>query len=258
MNKKAELRNKLFESYFQVESGISLEEFMKNTTFITNCWEELHRILEQHVEYFDTYSSLSEIKKINYHEKDYLIIKIRSWEYLIIDLERNKVIEEESSKKLFTEEFFIHNFKERKFKNENCFNMYHFESYDGDIKGVIIFYDLNQEILSLPTRIYYKIGDKNAWTYLSIDLANGKVQLGFQTSDQFLYEQLFLKSDLTPSRMQDAISKIGMDKMREMFHRIKDIQLPEYIIPTIFYEKNIILPKNDKNKKLMKKKQNRK
>ena len=38
--------------------------------------------------------------------------------------------------------------------------------------------------------------------------------------------------------MQDAISKIGMDKIREMFQRIKDIQLPEYIIPTIYYEKN--------------------
>lgn len=254
MDKKTELRNKLFESYFQVGSGISLEEFMKNTTFITNCWEELHRILEQHVEYFDVYSSLSEIKKINYQEHDYLIIKIISWNYLMIDLESNQVIEEESSKKLFTEEFFIHNFNERKFENKNSFDMYSFEDYEGDIADVINFYYLNQEILTLPTRIYYKIGDKNAWTYLSIDLANGKVQLGFQTPDQFLYEQLFLHADLTPSRMQDATSRIGMDKMKEMFCRIQDIQLPEEVIPTIYYEKNIILPKNENNFKLVKKK----
>ena len=113
---------------------------------------------------------------------------------------------------------------------------------------------MNQEILTLPTRIYYKLGDNNAWTYLSIDLANGTAQLGFQTPDQFLYEQLFLNSDLTPSSMQDAISKIGVDKMREMFSRVKDIQLPETVIPTIFFEKNMILSKNDKNMKLIKKK----
>lgn len=256
MDKQSELRNNLFESYFQEESGIFLEEFMKNTNFIVDCWKELHHILEQHVAYFDTSSSLSEIKKMNYHEKDYLIIKIRIWDYLVIDLESNQVVEEESSKKIFTEEFFIHNFKEKKFENRDCFNMYDFESYDGDITEVINFYQLNQEILTLPTKIYYKIGDNNAWTYLSVDLANGTAQLGFQTPDQFLYEQLFLKSDLTPSRMQDAISKIGMDKTREMFQRIKDIQLPETVIPTTFFEKNMILPKDDRNMRLIKKKKN--
>ena len=91
---------------------------------------------------------------------------------------------------------------------------------------------------------------------MSIDLANGTAQLGFQTPYQFLYEQLFLKSDLTPSRMQDAISKIGMDKMREMFSRVKDIQLPEAVIPTIYYEQNIIPSKNKRNFQLVKKKEN--
>lgn len=256
MDKQSELRNKLFESYFQVESGIFLEDLMKNTTFIVACWKDLHHILEQHVKYFDTCSSLSEIKKMNYHEKDYLIIKIRIWDYLVIDLENNQVVEKKNAKKLFTEDFFIHNFNEKKFENRDCFNMYHFEGYDGDITEVINYYQLNQEILTLPTRIYYKIGDNKAWTYLSIDLANGTAQLGFQTPEQFLYEQLFLHSDLTPSRMQDAISKIGVDKMKEMFQRIKDIQLPEEVIPDIFYEKNMILPKNDGNMILTKKKKN--
>lgn len=256
MDQAKELRDKLFESYFLVENGIFLLDFMKNTNFIVNCWKDLHHILEQHIQYFDTCSSLSEIKKMNYHEKDYLIIKIRIWNYLVIDLESNQVVEKKNAKKLFTEDFFIHNFNEKKFENRDCFNMYYFESYDGDIIEVINFYQLNQEILTLPTRIYYKIGDNNAWTYLSIDLANGTAQLGFQTPDQFLYEQLFLKSDLTPSRMQDAISKIGMDKMREMFSRVKDIQLPEAVIPTIYYEQNIIPSKNKRNFQLVKKKEN--
>ena len=253
MDKRTELRDKLFESYFQVENGLFLKDLMNNTTFIVDCWKELHHILEQHIEYFDTYSSLSKIKKMRYREKEYLIIKISIWNYLIIDLEMNQVIEDEDTKKIFTEDFFIQHFHERRFENKNCFSMYHFESYEGDITEVIKFYNLNEEILSLPTRICYKIGDDKAWTYLSIDLANGTTQLGFQTPDQFLYEQLFLKPDLTPSRMQDAISKIGMDKMREMFSRVKDIQLPESIIPNVYYQKNIILPKGNRNHKLIKK-----
>lgn len=97
------------------------------------------------------------------------------------------------------------------------------------------FYLQNQEILNLSTSLEYKISIGDAWSYFFIDFANASAQLGFQTLDQFLYEQLFLKFDLTPSRMQDAQSKIGTKKMDEMFLKIKTIKIPTDAIPTDLY-----------------------
>lgn len=73
-----------------------------------------------------------------------------------------------------------------------------------------------------------------------IDFVNATAQMRFQTKDQFLYEQLFLRYDLSPSRMQDAQDKIGIEIMKEMFERIRELRIPKEIIPSDLYQQFLI------------------
>ncbi len=134
----------------------------------------------------------------------------------------------------FNIDFFISHFDEpnmnfnvTEFHNINIFNK---------PELLIDFYFQNQKVLNLSTSLKYKIYIGDTWTYFFIDFVNASAQLGFQTLDQFLCEQLFLKYDLTPSKMQDAQSKIGMEKMSEMFSKIKTIKIPIELIPSDLYE----------------------
>jgi len=40
--------------------------------------------------------------------------------------------------------------------------------------------------------------------------------------------------------MQDAQNKIGLEKMQEMFERIKDIKIPKEVIPYDLYQQFLI------------------
>ena len=51
-----------------------------------------------------------------------------------------------------------------------------------------------------------------------------------------MYEQLFLNYDLTPFSMQDAIHKMGIDKMNEIFSRVNGISIPIECISSDLYE----------------------
>ncbi len=223
---------------------------MKYTSSITETWNNLHQLLEKNLSSFDTWSPLNEIKQIANQGKEYLIIKINLWHYVIIDLETNQTILKKDVKKNFNEEFFINNFgKRRTIANKDCLDMYNFFNYNSPPQEIIAFYQDNQELLSLPHKLFYKIRIDQAWTYLSINLANGKIQLGFETKDQFLYEHLFMNKDLTPFALQDATAKLGIDKMTEIFNRIKSIKIPFALIPQELYQHSLLPNSNPPHKK---------
>lgn len=69
--------------------------------------------------------------------------------------------------------------------------MYDFSTYIGDIQVLIDFYAENKMIFEAPAKIFYKLELGEAWTYLSINLADCRAQMGVETADQFLYEHLF-------------------------------------------------------------------
>ena len=71
----------------------------------------------------------------------------------------------------------------------------------------------------------------HARTYFSISLEKNKAQLSFETDDQGLYEQFYFSNGLEPSRMQDAIKKIGSEKMQEILTKTKEIIIPFEVIP---------------------------
>lgn len=231
---KDTLRNNLFEKYFENQTGIVASDLVTTLSFIPETWKKLHEICEDNIKYFDSYSYLGDCKLIPINQNNYLILKLRTFSYVIIDLDRHQNISRQSFENNFTTEFFINHFNEPKM-NFNITELCNISIFNNP-ERLIDFYFQNQEILNLSTSLEYKIYVDKAWTYFFIDFADASAQLGFQTLDQFLYEQLFLHYDLTASKMQDAQSKIGIDKMREMFLKIKTIKIPIEVIPTDIYE----------------------
>lgn len=254
---KVELRNKLFEKYFEVEDGVLITDLISSMSEVSNKWKILHEMFVNNVEYFDEYDDIEMIKDISYIDNNYLVIKLHLWQYIIIDLSKQSTIDDKDLGNIFTEDFFISNFSEGKVDNGiNFFNMYSVLDYSGNIQELINFYFINKEVFNMPTDIHYKIKIGDAVTYLSIDFANRTTQLGFGAPNQFLYEQIFFKDNLVPSKMQDATSKIGKQKMNEIFDRVKLIKIPKELIPKKIYLNYLRTSDQNKGKILINMKDN--
>lgn len=245
---KTNLRNNLFEKYFEVEDGILLSDLVESTNFITQTWNYLHELLQKHIEDYDSWSRLEDIKEIEYENKKFLIIKVMIQQYIVIDLEEKKTLNEEQTFNILEEQLFIENFDERKV-GENMYNKLYWFISGNNIEEIINYYKQNEKIFNYPTRIFYKITDGDVYTFLSIRLNDG-IQLSFQGKDQILYETLFIKSDLTPSSMQDTKDRISIEKMREIFDRVPNIRIPKEYIPKEFFEDSLI--KEEKVKSIKK------
>ncbi len=174
------------------------------------------------------------------------------FQYVIIDMDRMENVTEEQVRCEFDKDFFVNYFGEFKLSTDkDIFDMYAIKYYHGDIQKLVNFYTENQTTLCLPFKLRYRHEIGDAWTYFCIDFVNGNAQIGFQTPDQFLYEQLFLNFDLTPSRMQDAQRKMGIDKMQEIFEKIKKLRIPKKVIPDDLYQQYLICS-NEKSHALKK------
>ncbi len=212
------MRDNLFRKYFENQEGIVANDLVNTLSFIPETWKKLHKICEDNIKYFNSYSEIEECKLMQMKQKDYLILKFEILNYIIIDLKKCQNI----SRQLFESEFF----------KEHIYDISVFDKPE----ILVNFYFQNQDVLNLSTTLEYKIFMDNAWTYFFIDFINASTQLGFQTSNQFLYEHLYLNYDLTACKMQDAKAKIGTQKMIEMFSKIKTIKIPTEVIPNDLYE----------------------
>ncbi len=153
------------------------------------------------------------------------------FQYVIVDIDKMENITEEQFQAEFDEDFFMNYFDEIKKQVSALFELYSLNKYEGDIQEFVKFYKDSQSILHLTPRLSYRFDIGEAYTYFCIDFIDASAQMGFQTPDQALYEHLFLEYDLTPSGLQDAQSKIGVEKMYDMFKRIKEIRIPKQFIP---------------------------
>lgn len=250
---REELRDQLFAKYFEVEDGILVTDIVEKLSFIPQLYRKLHILCEKNVPSFDSFCTLEQFRFIINQDKPYLILKTRIFDYIIIDMENRMNITELEFKKQFNEEFFVHHFNEKKLgDDENWFDYYCVDNYLGDIQELANFYFENQQVFSLKNQLYYQIQIGNAFTYFCIDFANNNAIVSFQTPNQFLYDQLFLNYDLTPFRMQDAHSRIGIEKMNQMFDKIKDIKIPKNEIPVDLYQQILVQCHNAKQKTIKK------
>ena len=236
MEKSDELRNKLFEKYFENNDGILLSNLMSKLSSVIDTWGKLLSLFKENVDDFDDLSNIKMIKHIYHNGNPYLIIKTNCWEYIIIDIITKRVLSKEEVKLGFKEEFFIDNFSEADTSIDDYSDMYDFPNYNGDVEPVIDLYKKNERVFNSSNKIFHKLTIDDAYAYISINLNCGDIQLGFQTPDQFLYEHLFLDANLMPWGMQDAQSRIGVQKMKEMFERVKDIKIPISCIPEGIYQ----------------------
>lgn len=251
---KVALRDMLFQKYFQIENGILIINLVEKLSFIPEVWKRLHALCEKNIKYFDSFSQLEKCKLLEYRQKKYLVIKSRMWRYVIIDVDKMENVTPVEFRNEFDEKFFVNNFDEIKEDDENVYSsLYQIEKYEGDVQEVVNFYTENQNILCLSSQLYYRLEVGTAWTWFHIDFVNANAQMGFQTPDQFLYEQLFLRYDLTAYGMQDAQQKMGIEKMQEIFSKIKGIRIPIECIPSDLYQQYLIQCNTDVNKRTLKK-----
>ncbi len=230
---KAILRDNLFRKYLEYQTGVVASDLVTTLAFIPKVWKKLQKICADNIEYFGSHSTLEQCKIIQINQNDYLVLKFGLLDYVIIDLKRGQNV----AKQLADNDsnyFLRKHFKELKI-NLDIAELGNVSTFNNP-QALIDFYFQNQRVLNLSTSLEYRISIGEAWSYFFIDFVNSAAQLGFQTSDQFLYEQLLLNYDLTPFRMQDAQAKIGREKMNEMFSKIKSIKIPTEVIPPDLYE----------------------
>lgn len=246
------LRNALFEKYFEVQDNyIKFEDLINKLTHITVIWQDLNNLLVKNSKDFDNRWKLEMLKEENYNGKDYLIIKKIFWEYLIIDLNEKRVLSKEEIVEKFNDKVFNDNFYEEKCDEDDYPKMYKFLKYSGNVQQLLELYNKNSDILNIYPRIRYQLNIGEAWTGIIINLADYSVQLHFQTPSQFLYEHLFFSGDLTPDRAQDAQEKIGLERMKEIFEKTKEIPIPISVIPKEYL--SYVLDKTEEEKKFVKK-----
>lgn len=246
------LRDTLFQKYFEIENGILMKDFVDKLAFITKVWRDLHILCENNIKFFDSFSSLEKCKMITHMQKNYLIIKLEPWNYVIIDIDKMENVEFLETKNIFDEKFFINYFDEIE-DTESFLCLFNVEKYDGNIQKLVNFYYENEGIFSLSTSISCKFELNNAWTCFYLDFPNQNAYMSFETSDGLLYEHLFFNYDLTPYGMQDAQQKMGRDKMKEFFRKINDAMLPIESIPNDLCQQYLIHCNNN-DKKLTKNK----
>jgi hypothetical protein len=234
---KVILRDLLFQTYFD-NNGVSVKDLNDKLSFVLDTWNKLRDLCKENIRFFDRYGSLEKFKIIEHNNKNYLVLKLRIWKYVIIDLDNIRNITRDEFYNDFDVDFFVKYFGE--VSDEFGLDIYQVKKYNGEVQELVDFYYENENIFELNAELHHICYVDDAWTWLLVDYANGRVQMGFQTFDQTLYEQLFLNYDLSPYGMQDAIGKMGIDKMNEIFSKIGDIIIPSDSIPSDLYEQYLI------------------
>lgn len=232
---KTKVRDALFNKYFENgEDRVEILQVLEQITPTIKMWECLDALLKKSIKNYEWFDGIEMVRFISYQEIDYLVIKMRMFKYFMVDIKRKKA-------SLFTEDFFVTNFKERKLKlksKSHYLVMYYFFECKQYLEELIAFCEANQEYLEMPNSIYCRFEIDDAWTYLNINMSTKEIQLGFQTPDQTLYDFLRFRMDLTPSRMQDAEDRMGLEKMLEICKRVKEIKIPKCCLPSYFLKED--------------------
>ncbi len=239
---KVKLRDALFSKYFlNGEDRVAILQVLEQLQPTIKMWESLDALLKKTIKNYEWFDGIEMVRFISYQKIDYLVIKLRMFKYFIVDTKKKKVLTKEDVASLFTEDFFVTNFKERKLKSKSQYLvMYYFFECKQNLEELVAFCEANQKYLEMPNSIYCRFEIDEAWTYLDINMSTKEIQLGFQTPDQTLYDFLHFGIDLTPWGMQDAEDRMGLEKMREICEKVKEIKIPKSCIPSISSEERTI------------------
>lgn len=219
------LREKLFSKFENVDEGILITDFLNKTNVIRDKWNTLRNYVVEEDDFFCMYPNL--VKIVDYNNKKYLIVSFRHYSYMIMDITDNKVLNEDEVRKIFNQQFFLENLEEIKMNSEDEFFQVLDISYnDVDVQKVYDYVDENEEYFNINPNIFYKVYEENSEAVINLSLNKPSSILMFLTKDQYLYDHLFMNERLESLGMQDSVKKIGLDKSKEYFKRLKNIKIP--------------------------------
>lgn len=228
-------QKELFELYFNNDKGITVSEIMKSMQEHSEIWQQFYKFLINSSLDFNMFDGIDEIKKIKYNNINYLIIKLRLFEYLCIDLDKKEVINYKNSLEPFNEEFFIKNFEEHKMENPEDF-YYYLNMNKKDVIELIEYID-NNNILLEKNSFIHKIDIYNYTTFLVFNITKQAVTLYFGNKTMVgNVNYVFLDKDLNPVGASNPTG--NMDDLKEMALKVKDIVVPTCIIPEYIISKN--------------------
>ena len=132
---KVILRDLLFQKYFDV-NGVLVKDLNDKLSFILDTWNKLRDLCKENIRFFDRYGSLEKFKIIEHNNKNYLVLKLRIWKYVILDLDNMRNITMDEFYNDFDVDFFVKYFDE--VSDEFGLDMYQVQKYNGNIK---MYYD---------------------------------------------------------------------------------------------------------------------
>lgn len=225
-------QEELFELYFEEQDeSINIKDLIESMNDVYLVWQNLYNILNKGLEYFDEHSKVMQIRVIEQNNIKYLFIKIGIWDYLIIDLDNKKVVDNANS--LFDLNIFASYFdEEEKYDIERY---YSFETCNNEtVNKIINLFNDEQEILLKKNSIGYEIKHGISLTYINIDISKLDIVLGFVDFENGTKcNYIFINKDLIPTGVSNPNN--NKEKLFEIGKRVKDINIPKYIIDE--YEK---------------------
>lgn len=229
MDKKEKLRDALMQKFLELKEGIPLKEFLRLLQPHLEAYQTFHTLCVENLERYENWDSIKKIQKFFLAERELLLIQQRMFRYLVVDIQKKKVLESKEALKLFPEDFFEKNFNE---PQTDLKTMYHFLKYNGDIDAMIQFYLKKSYVLEGEEKIHLRHEIPPAWVSFFLNLNTGNMQLSFQTKDQYLYEAINILPNFTLDCMQDTKSRIKPEKILEMVNLLSEIKIPYSCVPS--------------------------
>lgn len=190
------------------DKKIELAKILNSLTNNRDAWQNFIYVLRHNIKFCYKYNPLADLKYFLIDEKEYLIIKIHSWDYLIIDLEFEKVLKKDEVKYLFDKQFFIDNFNEED-------SDYIFFNDCKDCREIIkSFYDF-EYYLKEPSKYSYLL-NKGIWKIsFNIDLINDYCYLYIYNTVNHQKDTYYYTLNLIPiSSSLEKYSSFHLDKKR--------------------------------------------
>ncbi len=223
--------NDLLNQFLENKEGYTLEEVMENSSEVQNVWYQFILLLKKNVPYFSKYNSVLNMKICQMHTKPFFILQLGVSEYLIIDIEQNRVLKKENAIEIFDKDFFRMNFNEKRTK-------YTFFVPCKNPQELVDFYLQYENILSKPSLYCYFIEQQDASAYLEINLAKSICTLGIEDKKRCFYEQYVFNKNFYLLNYVDALNRMNKNKIKELSHLVKTIKIPYSNLPKELLEES--------------------
>lgn len=218
------------------KSIIPLQEIIENSIELREVWTNFHHIIRNNVKNFYKTNIVKKIVVCSLEKKDYLIIKLHNWDYLILDTFSERYIGKEEVSSLFNESFFIENFGEER-KAEFP---YLFINSCRNPKEILDFFVQYKSFLLANSVIQYQWSEKENFLSLDFDTKNNFLGLEIFSKESPVRNQYFFDCNLYPLNYQYLEDNLGKKEALEILKAIQNLSIPYQYIPEEYLKNSTI------------------